>query len=353
MRAVVLGHEETVHLADVPDPELIDPGDAIVTIRRAAICGSDLHVINGRIPGMLPGGVLGHEFTGVVEAVGADVTNVAVGDRVVGSFLIPCGRCEDCHRRAYNHCEEPRVLGYGMFFGDLAGAQAERVRVPNATLSLLRIPEGLDDEQVLFVGDILATAYYVNVLGEVGPGATVAVQGCGPIGILAIQIAAARGADRIAAVDVSADRLVAARAHGALPVDVSGTNAGVAIEEVLGGGADVVLDTAGGPSEVLAQTFELVRRGGTIAVVGVYSDFEATIPLNDLWLKGIALRFGGICPVPALWHDVLAMVADTGIDPTAIISHRLPLEEAVEGYRLFAAHEALKVVLQVSEPNPG
>lgn len=348
MRAVVVGENETAVLADVDEPELVDSTDVIVAVRRAAICGSDLHVLHGRIPGMLPGGVLGHEYTGVVEAVGADVRTVGVGDRVLGSFLIPCGRCQDCARRAFNHCEEPRVLGYGMFFGDLAGAQAEQVRVPNADLSLLPIPAGIPDERVLFAGDILATAYYANLLGQVGPGRTVAVQGCGPIGMLAIQIARARGAERVVAVDVDGGRLEIAQGLGATPVDVRGTNPGVAIEAVLGDGADVVLDTAGGPPEVLGQTFELVRRGGTIAVVGVYSDFETTIPLNDLWLKGITLSFGGICPVPALWHDALDLIAQGAVDPTVIISHRLPLEEAEEGYRLFDRREALKVVLEVS-----
>ncbi len=348
MRAVVLGIDGAPALADVDEPALRHPGDAVVAVRKAAICGSDLHVLAGKIPGMAPGGVLGHEFTGVVAAVGEAVTSVAVGDRVVGSFLIPCGECAACAAARYNHCDDLRVLGYGALFGDLAGAQAERVVVPNADLTLLRIPDDLGDEQVLFAGDVLSTAYYAVRLGGVGAGDVVAVQGCGPIGMLALQLARGLGAGRVVAVDVAAERLDAARALGADTIDASGVAPGVAIEELTGAGADVVLDTAGGAPAVLAQTFDLVRPGGTIAVVGVYSDLETTIPLADLWLRGVTLRFGGTCPVPALWHDVVAMVRDGTVDPVAIVSHRLPLDDAVAGYELFASRAALKVVLDVS-----
>lgn len=348
MKAVVMAEIGELTLDDVESPGIVDAGDVLVRVTKAAICGSDLHVLHGKIPGMMPGGVIGHEFTGVVEKVAEGVDHVAPGDRVVGSFLIPCGSCSFCAERAYNFCEDIRVLGYGLFFGDLAGAQAETVRVPNAALTLMRIPDELDDEQVLFAGDILSTAYYVNQLAGVGEGQVVAVQGCGPIGILAIEIAMALGAERVVAVDVVADRLDRARALGADTIDASGSNPGVALEELTGGGAHAVLDTAGGPPAVLSQAFDMVRPGGTVAVVGVYSDFEMSIPLNDLWLKGVQLKFGGTCPVPALWHDVVDLIAAGKIDPTTVITHRLPLSEALRGYELFASREALKVVLEVS-----
>ncbi|MDP9405456.1 MAG: zinc-binding dehydrogenase, partial [Actinomycetota bacterium] len=166
--------------------------------------------------------------------------------------------------------------------------------------------------------------------------------------MLALQLARGLGAARIVAIDVAAERLAAARALGADTIDAAGVSPGVAIEELTGGGADVVLDTAGGAPAVLAQTFDIVRPGGTVAVVGVYSDLEMTIPLADLWLRGVTLRFGGTCPVPALWHDVVALVAGGTVDPAAIVSHRLPLDEAPAGYELFASRAALKVVLEVS-----
>jgi 2-desacetyl-2-hydroxyethyl bacteriochlorophyllide A dehydrogenase len=350
VKAVVLTEDEGVTIADVDEPELVEPGDAVVRVTTTAICGSDLHLLHGKIPGMLPGGVLGHEFTGVVEQLGDEVRGLAVGDRVVGSFLVPCGACGRCDRLDYNHCEHLRIIGYGMILGDLPGAQAERVRVPNADLALQVIPEELTEEQALFAGDILSTALYGVRLGGVGArdGQLVVVQGCGPVGMLTVEIALASGAEQVAAVDVAADRLRVAERLGAVPVDVSGRSAGPALERATGRLADVVIDTAGGPPTVLAQTFDLVATGGTIAVIGVYSDFEMTIPLNILFVNSVTLRFGGTCPVPALWHDAVELVRSGKIDPTAIITHRLPLEEAVRGYELFQSREALKVVLQVA-----
>jgi threonine dehydrogenase-like Zn-dependent dehydrogenase len=348
MRAVVLQDAGTVAVGDVDEPGPLGPGDALVRVRRAAICGSDLHVVHGRIPGMLPGGVLGHEYTGVVEAVGAAVTGVAVGDRVLGAFCIPCGTCRPCRRRAYNHCPDLQVLGYGMFYGDLPGTQAERVRVPNADLALRRIPEGVDDEQVLLAGDILATAYYANRLGGVGEGTLVAVQGCGPVGLLTIQVARALGA-QVVAVDLDEQRLARAAGYGAHTVNATRANPGVAMDAFgEGTGAEVVLDTAGGPASVLLQAFDLVRPGGTIAVVGVYSDLAVTIPLAQAFVANITLRLGGVCPVQAVWDDVLDMIARGEVTPEDIITHRMPLEDAAEGYALFESREALKVVLDVS-----
>lgn len=333
----------------VDDPHVEDPHDAVVAVRKAAICGSDLHVLDGRIPGMTLGGVLGHEFTGTVRAVGDAVSGLAPGDRVVGAFLIPCGACTACRRGGYNQCEELRLLGYGAFFGDLPGAQAEYVRAPNADLTLMRIPGALTDEQVLFAGDIIATALYANRLGGVGRGTAVAVQGCGPLGLLTIEVARARGAEPVVAVDPVSERLELARNRGAhATIDPTRSSPGVAIEASTGGqGADVVLDTAGGAPAVLTQTFDLVRAGGTVAVVGVYSDPEATIPLGELFVRGITLAFGGTCPVQALWHEAVRLVEDGDVDPTGLISHRLALADAVSGYELFASREATKVVLDV------
>lgn len=349
MQAVVMEDYASPAVREVDDPRVEDPHDAVVAVRKAAICGSDLHVLDGRIPGMTLGGVLGHEFTGTVRAVGDAVSGLVPGDRVVGAFLIPCGSCTACRRGGYNQCEDLRLLGYGAFFGDLPGAQAEYVRVPNAGLTLMRIPDALTDEQVLFAGDILATALYANRLGGVGRGTAVAVQGCGPLGLLTIEVARSLGADPVVAVDPVSERLGLARDRGAhTTIDPTRSSAGVAIEAATDGlGADVVLDTAGGAAAVLTQTFDLVRAGGTVAVVGVYSDPEATIPLGELFVRGITLAFGGTCPVQALWHEAVGLVEDGDVDPSGLISHRLDLADAVSGYELFASREATKVVLDV------
>jgi 2-desacetyl-2-hydroxyethyl bacteriochlorophyllide A dehydrogenase len=351
MKAVVMDDIGSLVLTEIEEPNLVDEEDAIVRVRRAGICGSDLHVLHGRIPGMVPGSVMGHEFTGVVEQVGPGVRDFAVGDRVVGAFTIPCGdaACRPCVTSEHGVCPDLQVLGYGLFYGDLAGAQAEKVRVPNADLALMRIPDQLDDEQALFAGDILTTAYYANVLGGVSPGQVVAVQGCGPVGQFAVQCAHALGAERVVAVDVVEERLKIAERYGAATIDASQSNPSVAIDDHTGGrGADVVIDTVGGDPPVLLKAFDMVRAGGTVSVVGVYSDLEMTIPLVNLFVKGITLRFGGVCPVQRHWSDVLRLVEEGKVDPAGIVTHRLPLEEAMRGYDLFARRAALKVVLEVS-----
>lgn len=350
MKAVVLGEDmASVALSEVEEPELQDAHDALVRVRRAAICGSDLHVIHGRTPGVMPGSSLGHEFTGVVEAVGDEVLAVRPGDRVVGAFLIPCGSCEACARTEYAACEDQMTPGSGMFMGDLGGAQAERLRVPNADVALLRIPDALADERALFVGDILTTAYYANRLGGVTSGSTVAVQGAGPVGLLALQVARALGAARLVAVDLDAPRLEKAATLGADCIDVTRSNPGVAIERLLGSGADVVLDTVGGAPKALVQTLDLVRAGGTIAVVGLYTDPEVALPLVDTFMRRLTIRFGGLCPVAVYWRDALELVERGAVEPTDIITHRMPLDDAVEGYDLFERREALKVVLEISD----
>lgn len=348
MRAVVLGEDGTVALGDVAAPALCEPGEAIVRVRRAGICGSDLHVKHGRVPGATAGTVMGHEFTGIVEQVGDGVASVRPGARVVGSFVMPCGRCPACLRSDYHVCDDQVIPGYGLLYGDLPGAQAERVRVRNADLSLLEIPAGVDDERALLVGDNLTTAFYANRLGGVGEGMSVAVQGCGPVGLLAVEVAVALGASPVVAVDVAADRLAHARGLGAATIDASRASPGVAIEALTGGGGvDVVLDAAGGAPAVLVQALDLVRPGGQVVVVGVYSDLEATLPLAELWVRGLALRFAGTCPVPALWREVMDLVEGGQVDPRHVVSHRLPLADAARGYELFEARDGLKVVLEV------
>jgi threonine dehydrogenase-like Zn-dependent dehydrogenase len=347
MKAVVWQEDGTVSVGEVDRPQLEEPTDALVRVTRSAICGSDLHLFAA--PAVLPGETIGHEFVGVVDEVGEQVTEVAAGHRVVGSFVVPCGGCEACHDKRFNVCPDRQSPGGGLLFGSLGGAQAEWIRMPMADLTLLQIPDDLADEDALFVGDILTTAYYANRLGDVGRGKTVAVQGCGPVGLLAIQVANAFGADRVYAIDREGDRLALAQTFGATPINIAEANPAMALEAELGGGAGVVLDTVGGSPKAFTQALELVAPGGTVVVIGVYVGLEASVPLHELFWKNITVRFGGLCPVPALWREVLALVIEGKVDPTAIISHRMPLGDAVEGYDLFRNRQATKVVLEVSD----
>jgi threonine dehydrogenase-like Zn-dependent dehydrogenase len=347
MRAVVFRGEHDVRVEDVPEPSLAEPGDAIVRVRKAAICGSDLHFYNGRVPGVFEGTVVGHEYVGTVVSVGSDVARFAVGDEVVGSFQIACGSCAGCLAGRFNHCDDLGVLGYGIFVGDLAGSQAEYVRIPHADVNLLRVPAGLSAEQALFAGDILTTGWYAAGIAPVSPGDDVVVVGAGPVGTFAAMAARAMGARRVVAIDMVASRLALAESLGAIPVNSAERSPTVAVEDVLGGQADVVIETVGLPP-ALITAIECTRTGGTVSVIGVHTEFEHVLPLGNLFARNITLRFGGSCNVQGWWERALAAIAAGEADPTVIVSHRMPLEDAAEGYRLFEAKEAMKVVLDVS-----
>ena len=345
MRALTFADFGRVEMADVPRPTIEEPDDVVVRVTTTAICGSDLHVLHGRIPGMTPGGVLGHEFVGVVEDVGRDVRTVRAGDRVLASFIIPCGKCWFCKRRLFSRCPDQRVFGYGMFLGDLNGAQAEYVRVPNADLCLRVIDEGLSDEHVLFAGDIFTTGYDCAVEARIEEGDAVVVQGCGPVGLMAIQAARAFKPSVIYAVDTVAQRLEMAQGFGAVPVDASAVHVPSHIQDHTGGrGADVLLECVGA-IPALIGSIDIVRAGGRISVIGVYSEPEIELPLNLTFVKALDLKFCGTANIIGRWDDALRLIADGSADPQSIISHRLPLDDAVRGYELFAAREALKVVL--------
>jgi threonine dehydrogenase-like Zn-dependent dehydrogenase len=344
MRAVVyIG--DGVELQNLPRPRLTEPGDAVVRVTTTAICGSDLHVVHGRIPGMSPGGVLGHEFVGVIEEAGPETTRVRPGDRVLGSFSVPCGRCWYCERRLHGRCADQRIFGYGAFFGDLDGAQAEYVRVPNADLALHRLEPQLGDEQALFAGDIFTTGLEVAAEGRIEPGDTLLVIGCGPVGLMAIQAAAAFQPSRILAVDSVAARLLAARGLGAEPVDASTVNVPTWVhEQTSDRGADVVLECVGSVA-ALDTALDSVRRGGRVSVIGVHADPEWTVPLSLLFVRAVEIKFCGTANIVGRWDRALELIRDGAANPAAIISHRLPLDDAVAGYQLFDSRQALKVVL--------
>jgi threonine dehydrogenase-like Zn-dependent dehydrogenase len=345
MRALVFQDFGVVEMVDVPKPGIEEAGDALVRVTTTAICGSDLHVVHGRIPGMDPGGVLGHEFVGVVEAVDEGVRRFAEGDRVVGSFTIPCGTCWYCERRLFSRCPDQRVFGYGSFFGDVAGAQAEYVRVPNADLVLHAIDPSMSDEQALFVGDIFTTGYDCAGEARIEQGDVVTVVGCGPVGLMAILGARGFKPSTIYAVDTVSDRLEMAQHLGAIAVDAREVHAPSFVQDRTDGrGADAVLECVG-LVPALLDSIDLARAGGRISVIGVHSDQELPLPLNTTFVKAIDLKFCGTANIIGRWDDAMAMVSSGVAHPDEIISHRLPLDDAVRGYELFARREALKVVL--------
>ncbi len=334
-----------VAVEDVAEPVIEDQHDAIVRVTTSAICGSDLHFVYGKAP-LSAGETVGHEAVGVVEAVGSGVQRFEPGDRVVLAFDVVCGQCWFCGRGQTSLCEDFRNLGAGTFGGGLGGAQAELVRMPFADWNLLPIPDGMADEEALFVGDILTTGYYGAAIADVGAGDTVAVVGCGPVGFFAAQAARVHGAERVLGLDTEPDRLALAERVGAVPIDVRARNAQMAVSERTGGrGADVVIECVGSAG-AFESAVEVVRRGGTVSVVGMYVTETVDVPLGVYWSRMLTIRFSGICPVHAWWERALEAVRSGAIDPLPIISHRMSLDDAAEGYRLFESRQATKVVLR-------
>jgi threonine dehydrogenase-like Zn-dependent dehydrogenase len=345
MRGVVFDGVGRVRVTDLPDPRVEDPGDAILRVTRTAICGSDLHLLHGKAP-MEPGEPLGHEAVGIVETVGEGVQRVTIGDRVAVAFNVACGHCWFGGNGQSALCEDDAIFGYGIFGGALPGAQAERLRVPNADINLLRIPNGVDDEAAVFVGDVLSTGFYGASLAEAGSSEVVAVLGCGPVGFCTIDGLRALGAPTVYALDREPSRLALAEVAGAIPVHVDERNPVTALAEATDGrGADVVIDAVGHPS-AFEGAIDTVRRGGTVVVLGVYSSETTELQLGAYWSRALTLRFAGLTPVLAWWERATTALERGEVDPTPLISHRLPLEDAAEGYALFDRREATKVLLR-------
>jgi threonine dehydrogenase-like Zn-dependent dehydrogenase len=344
VRAVVYRQAGRVEVADVPAPELEDPRDAIVRVTRSAICGSDLHFFHGKAP-LEPEDVMGHEGVGVVERIGSEVSRLAPGQRVVIAFNIACGECWFCRKGQTALCEDFRNLGAGIFGGGLAGTQAELVRVPNADTNLLGIPEQVDDEAALFVGDVLTTGFYAAGISGIRPGDTVAVVGAGPVGHFAIQSALLHDPAAVVAIDLEQSRLVLAEAAGAIPVNPNARNPQTAVfERTDGRGADVVIEAVG-TLDAFETAIRVVRRGGTVVLVGMYTSETYPAQLGVWWARALDLRFAGVCPVHAWWRRAMAEVEGGRLDPMPLVSHRIPLEDAALGYELFDSRRATKVLL--------
>ncbi|MHB8341309.1 MAG: alcohol dehydrogenase catalytic domain-containing protein [Mycobacteriales bacterium] len=347
MRAVVYRGEGQMRVEDVPEPTISAPGDAIVHVRTAAICGSDLHILHGRVPGVFDGATVGHEMVGDVVAVGEDVTRFAVGDRVIGSFQISDGTCPQCQAGKFNLCAEMGTLGYGIFLGDLGGAQAEYVRVPYADVNLLAQPADVADESALWVGDVLTTGWYAALQADIVAGTPVLVVGAGPVGLCAAMVARHLGGEVIV-VDQVADRLAVAERLGCRTINASAVDPTVALESLTDTGrARSVIESVGlGPA--LATALDCCDSGGTVSVIGVHTEFTAELPLQNMFARALRIHFGGSCNVQAVWEESLSAVRRGVVDPAQLVSHVLPLQDAVEGYRLFDAKQAMKVLLQVS-----
>ncbi|MGV1047176.1 MAG: zinc-dependent alcohol dehydrogenase family protein [Solirubrobacterales bacterium] len=332
----------------VEDPTIIDPTDIVVRVDTTTICGTDLHILKGDVPETTPGTILGHEAVGTVQEIGASVTTVAPGDRVLLSCVSSCGRCRYCKEGRYGQC----LGGGGWIFGHLInGVQAEYARVPFADNSVYKVPEELSDEQVLFLADILPTSYEVGVLnGMISPGDVVAIVGAGPIGLAAILTAILYTPGRIVAIDLADSRLESARRFGADTTINNGSEDPVArvMEMTDGLGADVALEAVGVPQTFELAT-ELIRPGGRVANIGVHGK-PAALHLEKLWIRDVTITTGLVdtFSIPQL----MRLIASKRLDPSLFATHRFALEDTMAAYDTFAdaaSTNALKVVLRGAE----
>jgi len=335
-----------------PDPRIQDPTDAIVRIDSATICGTDLHILKGDVPEVEPGTILGHEAVGTVVEIGDAVTTLAPGDRVLVSCITSCGRCTFCKEGRYGLC----TGGGGWIFGHLIdGLQAEFARVPFADTSVYKVPDELEDDQVLFLADILPTAYEVGVLnGGLGPGDTIAIVGAGPIGLATVLTANLYTPGRIVAIDLADSRLEKARELGAdVTINSSTEDALARVMELTGGlGADVAVEAVGVP-ETFELCADLVRPGGRVANVGVHGR-PATLHLEKLWIRDVTITTGLVDTFTT--PRLLKLIVEGRLDATPFATHRFPLEETMAAYDTFTAAaetDALKVVLEATPTTAG
>lgn len=383
MKALVFHGSKDVRVDTVPDPKIEDGRDAILRVTATAICGSDLHIYNGLFPQPKPM-ILGHEFMGVVEEVGKNVSRLKKGDRVVVPFPIACGACWFCEHKFPTACEVSNkanygpegglvtqkgaaLFGYTDLYGGYSGGQAQFVRVPFADVGPRLVPMGLKDEEVLFLSDICPTGYSGLKWAEVKPGETVAVWGCGPVGLMAQKMAKVLGASQVIAVDILEYRLRTAReTTGAITIDASKVDPVDEIRKLTGGrGADVVIEAIGmeahrstlekisnavhlqaGTTDALEKCLSAVRRCGRVSVLGVYGTKYANFPLGQMVDKGVRVQLGQ-APVQNYIDELMQLVVQGKVRLNDIISHRISLNQAPHGYKVFNDKEenCTKVVL--------
>ena len=389
MRAACWNGISDMRVETVPDPEILTPRDAIVKITSTAICGSDLHLYDGYIPTVKKGDILGHEFMGEIVDVGREVKNLKVGDRVVVPFPIACGACYFCKKDLWSLCDNTNpnawiaekmmgyspagIYGYSHMLGGYAGGQAEYARVPFADVNPLKVPDGIEDEKVLFLSDIFPTGYFAADQAGIEPGDTVAVWGCGPVGQFAIQSAWMLGAGRVIAIDRFPERLLLAKSWG--KAEVIDYEAVDSVLDVLrdatgGNGPDRCIDAVGmeahghtmdarydkvkqtlrletDRAHVLREAIMACRKGGTVSLAGVYGGFVDKVPMGAAFNKGLTLKMGQ-AHVHRYMKPLLEKIENGEIDPAQVITHRLDLDDLPWGYKTFRDKEdsCIKVVLK-------
>jgi 2-desacetyl-2-hydroxyethyl bacteriochlorophyllide A dehydrogenase len=313
-----------------------------VKIDASGICGSDLHIYHGRVQ-IEPGFTIGHEYVGTVAATG-DAVGLEVGDRVLGTFHTACGVCFFCRRGIYQKCDEARVFGHGATLGSLQGTQAELALVPRANLTLRKVPDGLSDAAALFAGDVMGTGYHAVVAAGLRPGDTCAVIGLGPVGLCAVMAAIAAGASKVIAVDTVDARLETARSLGAEPVHATEEDPRKAVKAgTQVGGVDVAVDAVGHPA-ALDTACRVARKGGTVSVVGVYTE-RIELHMGIVWIKSLNIVTGHANVMGHL-DSVLAMLASGRLDVAPLVSREMRLDEAPEAYASYDRREALKIMLR-------
>jgi threonine dehydrogenase-like Zn-dependent dehydrogenase len=382
-----------VRVEDVAEPRILNRRDAIVKITTTAICGSDLHLYNGFVPTMQKGDILGHEFMGEVVEIGPDVRNLKQGDRVVVAFPISCGKCFFCQKELFSLCENSNpnpwmaqklfgqspagLYGYTHMLGGFAGGQAEYARVPFADVGALKIPNGLADDQVVFLSDIFPTGYMAAENCNIEPGDTVAVWGCGPVGQFAVRSALLLGAERVFGIDRFPERLRMAEDGGAEAINYEEADVyDILMEKTSGLGPDSCIDAVGLEAHVpgligaydrvkqalmlesdrphvFRQAVLACRKGGTVSVPGVYGGFDDKIPLGSLMNKGLTIKTGQT-HVQHYMRPLLERIQNGEIDPSFVITHRMRLEDAAQGYEIFLnkTDDCVKVVLKPNETYP-
>jgi threonine dehydrogenase-like Zn-dependent dehydrogenase len=388
MRANCWNGVNDLRVETVPDPKIINPRDVIIRVTSTAICGSDLHLYNGYIPTMMAGDILGHEFMGEVVEVGRGVSNLKVGDRVVNPFPIACGNCFFCQGQEFSLCENSNpnawiaeklwghspagLFGYSHMLGGYAGGQAEYVRIPFADIGPIKVPQQLDDDKVLFLSDVFPTGYMAAEACNIKPGDTIAVWGCGPVGLFAVASAFILGAERVIAIDRLPERLRLARERcNAETLDYEQVNVPEALLEMTGGrGPDACIDAVGLEAHghgffaaydkvkqvtrmgtdrptALREAILACRNGGTLSVPGVYGGFLDKVPFGAIVNKALTVKTGQT-HVQRYLRPLLEMIEQGRIDPSFIISHRLPLEDAPRGFRMFSEKQdhCTKIVLK-------
>jgi len=343
MRAVTFQAPGEVRVEDVREPELIDATDAIVQIAASGVCGSDLHIYHGRVK-IEPGFTIGHEYVGTVTALGDEVRDVTVGDRVLGCFQTACGHCFFCSRGLFHKCDSSRTFGHGAALGSLPGTQAELALVPNADLVLRRVPAEMSDDVALFAGDVMGTGYHAAAESGLQQGDVAAVLGLGPVGLCAVQAALALGAADVIAIDTVPERLAMAASFGALAVHLTDDDPREAAREATDGrGVDASIEAVGDP-RALELAIRLTRKCGTVQAVGVYAE-RCEVHMGLFWIKALSMRSGHANVIGHV-DSVLELMSSGRLDPAPLVTHHMALDEAPEAYALYDRREALKIVLQ-------